>query len=175
MWKSSHKDGFHLSGPRSSGFYLRAPSHGLAMTFVKKTPVQSRRGSNVVFKHPKVKVFYVSLGIALIDSHYMRIQSSAQENRWAWENRQSQGLVWICVPWPRARTLRTLVPFPPFCCLHMASPTCCLLCLSSVPSELHMLASVNIYKTVSGLQIPSTSSPLLLPPQKKWKSKQTKD
>lgn len=93
----------------------------------------------------------------------MRTQSSTQESHWTWDSKPSQGVVWIWVPGPRAGTLSTLVPFPSFCCLHMASPTCCLLCLSSVPTELHMLASVNVYKTISGFHIPSVSGPLPLP------------
>lgn len=58
-------------------------------------------------------------------------------------------LVWA--QWLWTETLRILVPFPPFYCLHMVSSSCHLLFLSFPPSELLMLASIYVPKTESSL------------------------
>lgn len=68
-----------------------------------------------------------------------------------WRQSAEQETVLVWAQWLWTETLRTLVPFPPFCCLHMVSSSCRLRFLSFLPSELLMLASTYVPKTESGL------------------------
>lgn len=68
-----------------------------------------------------------------------------------WRQLTEQETVLVWAQWLWTETLRTLVPFPPFYCLHMVSSSCRLLFLNFPPSELLMLASIYVPKTESGL------------------------